>query len=148
MNKKTLSIAVMAALVSLGSYTLAGATPAAQRVYPPQRYFEPLDGNLPAVGASESGVYFLDTSSCYASTDGNVATLGALTYEVTGGGKRSPQTFVFKTYKEYGKRTIILDRVIAADGRSIAFDTDDQGAFLQYLFWQIAKYTGMDSSLD
>lgn len=145
--KKLMSALLLAAFVSLGSYSTADATPAGLRVYPPQVYHEPLDGVFPAVGASEAAVYYLDTSSCYASTDGNVAKLSAITY-ATFGMKRSQYTFVFETYKKNNKRHIKLDRVMDAYGNNVDFEVSDQSEFLKYLFWQIADYSGMRSSLD
>lgn len=115
-----------------------------------------LYGTYPFVGANEGQAFYLDTSSCYATTDGNIATLSAMIY-ATGGGaapwggpaKLTPETFVFQTYKHQGKRIIKLKSATTANGQNFTSDAIryDEG-FNNYLFWQIAKYTGMSQYLD
>lgn len=115
-----------------------------------------LYGSYPFIGADEAQSLYLDTSSCYATTDGKVATLSAMIY-ATGGGAApwggpatlTPSTFVFQTYKHRGKRIIKLKSATTTNGQDFTSSAirHDEG-FNNYLFWQIAKYTGMAKYLD
>ncbi|MCH3951816.1 MAG: hypothetical protein LKE33_12920 [Acidaminococcus sp.] len=69
-------------------------------------YSDMLYGKYPLVGANDASTFYLDTTSCYAASDGNIATLSALVYSPYGGAQSdgspahlSKITFVFKTYK-------------------------------------------------
>ncbi len=116
----------------------------------------PLYDKYPCIGGSETSMYFLDPSSCYAHTDGNVATLSAMFYATGGGaapgggpGKLTPYTAIFKTYTKNGKRKIILDSVKDRYGEDINFFSyRDNKKFFDGLFWMIASETGMSAYLD
>lgn len=115
-----------------------------------------LYGKYPCVGASEASVYYLDTKSAYAHTDGDVATISCIVLN-TGGGAApdggpaflSPSTYVFKTYKQKKKRVIILESLTDSQG-TVRFSNVDatKDKYLYALFWRVAGITGMNHFLD
>lgn len=116
----------------------------------------PLYGTYPCVGGNDASMFYLDPSSCYATTDGSVATLSAMFYGTGGGAapdggpaKLTPYVATFETYKKNGKRQIFLKSIVTAKGRDVTNSVlrDDAG-FLNGLFWTIADYSGMRQSLD
>lgn len=148
------SLLVISVLVSIG---ISSILPAQAATVPASEVADssPLYGAYPCVGGNEATMFYLDPSSCYATTDGNVATLSAMFYGTSGGAapdggpaKLTPYVATFETYKQYGNRKIFLKRV-TRDGRDSTywFIHDDAG-FLNSLFWAIAGYSGMRQSLD
>lgn len=117
---------------------------------------EVLYGKYPCVGANEPSAFFLDTTSAYAHTDGNVAKLSCIVLSTGGGvgpdggpGIVSPSTYVFKTYKKKKKRVIILESLTDSTG-TVRFSNVDasKDKYLYALFWRVAGITGMNHFLD
>ena len=116
----------------------------------------PLYDVYPMVGADEASAYYLDTSSCTYSIDGNKAYPSCLVYATSGGvgadggpAKLTQHVITFETFKNRnGKRIIRLQSEIVRD-KDIAVDARryDDG-FLWSLFWTVAGESGLRNSLD
>ena len=109
------------------------------------------------VGGSDWSMYYLDTSSCTYNISGGYAELACIVYQ-TGGGvgadggpaKFTPYTYKFKTYKVNGSRRIFMESITNYNNGENATQNvlrSDNG-FLRFLFWQVAKYTQLNESLD
>lgn len=90
-----------------------------------------LYGKYPCVGANEWSVYYLDTTSAYAHTDGNVATLSCIVLNTSSGAnpdgspaKVYSSTYIFKTFKQKKKRIITLENLTTASGIVVCTNID------------------------
>ena len=114
-----------------------------------------LYGKFPEIGTDNATPYYLDTSSCTYWVKDGVATVACIVY-VTGRGVKPdgtistyPINYQFDTYKNKEGRKIFLKSVIGKNGGNTAqhsFKWDN--GFLLHLFWQAAKYSGLEKNLD
>lgn len=114
-----------------------------------------LYGKYPCIGANDWYAYYLDTTSAYAHTDGNVATLSCVVLDIdkndnyTSPKKVTSSTYIFKTYKQKKKRIINLEK-LTYSGNIVASSNIDanKDKYLYALFWRVAGITGMNHFLD
>ena len=112
-------------------------------------YSDPLYNRYPCIGADDKSTYYIDTTSCYATTDGNIAKLSCIVlYTTKGSSELSSSTYVFNTFKEKKKRKIILESM-AKNGKVELSNIDaNKDDYLYALFWRIAGITNMNHFLD
>ena len=153
------AMAIVGAIVCGGSADFPSFTPSVQayggEIIPGNHSGSFLWGKFPYIGGTEGMNIYWDESSCYAATDGNIATLACIVYFTsTDGGPYGPShvtpvTITFQTYKYNGLRTTKLTSAVSNAGKDYEnFLLNNDKGFLNNLFWKIANTTGMAVNLD
>ena len=114
-----------------------------------------LYGKYPEIGADSATPYYLDTSSCTYWVKGGVATVACIVYGTGRGAKPDgtpakvyPINYQFDTYKTKKGRKIFWKVTGNYDKNAVQHIFKWDNVFLLHLFWQAAKYSGLEKDLD